>query len=75
MGASSWPVFLAKLTPLGVALIRDLFVYFSGDLNKARDALVFVRNHGIAYAAKQAEVDARLGALEEVPPPPPKETA
>lgn len=58
-------MFLAKLTPEALTLIRELFVYFSGDWRKAREALVRVRDHGLAYGAKKTEVDARLDAIDD----------
>ncbi len=69
---SSWPVFWAKLIPVGTSLIRELYVHFNGDIDKAKETLIYIRDHGMRYQRKQDDVDARLdriGAPPKVPKP------
>ncbi len=65
---SSWPVFWAKLIPVGTSLIRELYVHFNGDIAKARETLVHIRDSGVRLRAKELELDQRLDRAERKPP-------
>ncbi len=65
---SSWPVFWAKLTPVAISLLRELYVHFNGDIAKAKETLVHIRDHGARLRAKELELDQRLDRAEGKPP-------
>lgn len=68
--ALSWATFAARMLPLALELVRDLFVRHRGDLAAARAELRAIRDHWAGLPAAEAAVDARLEAVKKREGPP-----
>lgn len=60
-----WLRFLAALLPDAKDLIRELYTWYKGDVDKARAALVQIRNHGIRLDVGELEVDRRMREVRD----------
>jgi hypothetical protein len=65
-----WIRFLAMLLPDAKDLLRELFRWYKGDVDKARAALVHIRNHGVRLDVGEAEIDRRMQAVRDAETPP-----
>lgn len=68
--ALSWATFAARLLPLALELVRDLYERHHGDLAAARTELRAIRDHWARVPAAEAAVDARLEAVKKREGPP-----
>lgn len=63
--ALSWATFAARMLPLALELLRDLYRRHDGNLDAARTELRAVRDHWARVAEIEATVDARLEAVRK----------
>lgn len=68
-----WVRFFALLLPDVRDLIKELYGWYKGDVDKARSALIHIRNHGLRLDIAEAEIDERMNRARAAEPP--KESA
>lgn len=64
MNILTWLKFFAALQPELKALAKSLYRAFDGDVDKARDSLRRIRDHGERLFTAEVEFERRLAALE-----------